>query len=159
MTTDTTLRDTEIRGGLELIASYHDYRDAQHAVDQLADEHFPVERLRVIGEGLTFVEDVQRRRGYGGAATEGAIAGALIAGFIGLLFGLLNWFDPLISGLLLGLYGVVIGAAFGVLFALLAHWMTNGERDFSSVQSLRAERYELLGDAAIAAEARELLAR
>ena len=159
MTTDTLIRDTDIRGGLELIASYDDYREAQRAVDRLADEHFPVERLRVIGEGLTFVEDVQGRRGYGRAAVEGAIAGALIAGFVGLLFGLLNWFDPLISGLLLGLYGVVFGAAFGALFGLLSHAMANGERDFSSVRSLRAERYDPLGDAAIAAEARERLAR
>src|SRR3712207_7963078 len=40
-------------------------------------------------------------------------SGAFIAGFVGLVFGLLNWFDPLVSGLLLGLYGLVFGAAVG----------------------------------------------
>jgi hypothetical protein len=144
--------------GLELVASYEDYVDAQRAVDRLADERFPVEKMKVVGEGLTFVENVTGRRGFGRAAGEGALGGAMIAGFVGLLFGLLNWFDPLISALALGLYGVLFGAVFGALVGLVAHALTRGERDFSSLRSMQAQRYDVLTEADVADEARDRLA-
>jgi uncharacterized membrane protein len=157
MTIDMPVRDADVPTGSELIASYDDYGEAQRALDRLADERFPVERLKVVGHGLTLVEDVQGRRTMGRAASEGALNGALIAGFIGLLFGLLNWFDPLISAVALGLLGVTFGAAFGALFGLLAQASMNGERGVSSVRSLRARRYDLLADIEIAQAARSRL--
>ena len=147
------------RGELALVASFDDYAGAERAVDRLSDDGFPVERLKVVGEGLTFVEDVTGRRGYGRAAAEGAATGALIAGVVGVLFGLLNWFDPLISALLLGIYGIVFGAAFGAILGLFAHWMTRGARDFSSVRSMRAQRYDVLATADVADQARARLPR
>ena len=113
----------------------------------------------MVGEGLSYVEDVTGRRGYRRAAAEGAATGALIAGFVGVLFGLLNWFDPLISALLLGIYGIVFGAAFGAILGLVAHWTTRGARDFSSVRSMRAQRYDVLAAADVADEARARIAR
>ena len=154
MTTDMPVRDTDVRTGSELIASYDDYGEAQRAVDRLADERFPVERLRVVGHDLAFVEDVQGRLTFGRSATEGALNGALIAGFIGLIFGLLDWYDPLISAATLGLLGVTFGAASGAIFGLIAHAARNTERDFSAIRSLRARRYDLLGDTDIADAAR-----
>jgi hypothetical protein len=146
------------RTRLERIGSYDTYAEAQKAVDRLSDQRFPVETLTIVGEGLSMVENVTGRRGYGRAAGEGAIGGAIIAGFVGLLFGLLSWFDPLISGLLLGLYGLAFGAVVGALIGLVMHWATRGERDFSSVQSIRAERFDVLAAADVADDARERLA-
>ena len=147
------------RHELMVVASFDEYADAERAVDRLADDGFPVARLKVVGEGVSLVEDVTGRRGYDRAAYEGAVTGALIAGFLGVLFGLLNWFEPLISALLLGIYGVVLGAALGSILGLLAHWTTRGARDFSSVRSMRARRYDVLSEAEVADEARARIAR
>jgi len=157
MTIDMPVRDTDVRTGSELIASYDDYGEAQRAVDRLADERFPVERLRVIGHDLALVEDVQGRRAFGRTAAEGALNGALIAGFISLGFGLFDWYVPLISALTLGLLSVTFGAALGAAFGLIAHAARNGERDYSAIRSLRARRYDLLGDTGIADAARARL--
>jgi hypothetical protein len=143
---------------LERVASYDTYAEADRAVDRLADERFPVHRVQVVGRGLTLVEDVTGRRSFDRAAAEGAVSGALIAGTLGLLFGLLNWVDPLISALLLGLYGVAFGAAVGALLGLGLYALTRGRRDFSSARSLTAGRYDVLADAEVAADARTRLA-
>jgi hypothetical protein len=133
------------RDNAEVVASFDDYDGAQAAVDRLSDEGFPVERVRIVGEGLTFVEDVTGRRNYGRAAGEGAAYGALVAGFIGLLFGL-------------GLFGFVFGAVVGAMTGLVVHWSTKGKRDFSSVPSMTAARFQVLADAEFAADARARLA-
>jgi NhaP-type Na+/H+ or K+/H+ antiporter len=57
----------------------------------------------------------------------------------------------------LGLYGSAFGAAIGSLIGLLAHWLTRGRRDFESVRSMRADRYDVLADADVADDARRLL--
>jgi len=54
----------------------------------------------------------------------------------------------------LGLLGVTFGAAFGALFGLIVHAARNAERDVSAIRSLRARRYDLLGDTDIADAAR-----
>jgi hypothetical protein len=41
---------------------------------------------------------------------------------------------------------------------LLAHWLTRGRRDFASVRSMGADRYDVLADSDVADEARALLA-
>jgi hypothetical protein len=158
MTTDTLTPVKIDEGTLEPVASFDTYAEAERAVDRLADQRFPVERVQVVGHGLTLIEKVTGRRSFDRAAAEGALSGAVIAGFVGLLFGLLNWFDPLISGLLLGLYGVVFGAAVGALVGLLSQALASGRRDFSSARSLEAGRYDVLADAEVADDARARLA-
>jgi uncharacterized membrane protein len=143
--------------GEQLVTSYDSYQEAQRAVDRLSDERFPVERVQIMGRGVTLVEQVTGRRDFGSVAIDGALTGAVVSGLVGLLFGLLSWFDTPISALQLGLYGFVFGAAVGSLIGLLAHWLTRGRRDFASVRSMRADRYDVLADADVADEARRLL--
>ena len=159
MATETLIAPGEARSGRSVvIRSYDRYEDAQRAVDRLADDGFAVERLKVAGEDLSLVEQVTGRRTFQRAAAEGAVAGAIITGLLGVVFGLLNWFDPLISALALGLYGVVFGAAVGSIVGLIGFAMTSGERDFSSRRTLTAQRFDLLADDDIADDARMRLA-
>ena len=51
----------------------------------------------------------------------------------------------------------LIGALFGVIWALLGYAMTRGQRDFSSVTQVVATKYEVLVEHKVAAQARELL--
>ena len=70
------------------IAAYRDYASAQRAVDHLSDEHFAVENITVVGEGVQLVERVTGRLTYPRAAGAGAASGAWFGLFIGLLLSL-----------------------------------------------------------------------
>jgi hypothetical protein len=139
------------------VASFDRYPEAERAVDFLADRRFPVERVSIVGRDLEYVEQVTGRMTLGRAALNGALTGALIGVLVGWLFGLFNWFDPLVSAFWLALDGLWFGALVGALMGLLLHALSRGRRDFSAVGGMRANRYEVLVDAAVADEAEHLL--
>jgi hypothetical protein len=139
------------------IASFTSYADAERAVDHLADNGFPVERVAIVGRGLKLVEQVTGRFGWLDAVVRGALTGAVAGVLIGWLFGLFNWFDPIVDALWLALDGLWFGALVGVLLGLLMRLPMDGRRDFSSVTAMTAERYDLLVDEAVADEAARLL--
>ena len=68
-----------------LLESYRTYEAVEHAIDHLSDEGFPVEYLRIVGQGVTTVERIDGRMTNGRAALNGAGAGV----WTGLLFGML----------------------------------------------------------------------
>ncbi|NYI03781.1 general stress protein [Allostreptomyces psammosilenae] len=138
------------------VASYGSYEEAQTAVDRLADERFPVEHLDIIGSDLRLVERVTGRLTKGRAAAVGAGGGAWFGLFIGLLVGLFTTGAAWL-GLVLG--GVLIGALWGAVFGFVGHAATGGRRDFSSVQSLAAARYDVIARGGRAEEARGVLQR
>jgi uncharacterized protein YqgC (DUF456 family) len=103
---------------------------------------------------VRLVERVTGRLTTARAAGAGALSGAWFGLFIGLLVGLFTsgpeWF-----GLVLG--GLLIGAFWGAVFGFVAHWLTRGQRDFSSVRGLVASRYDVSVQQDQAQRARELL--
>ena len=142
-----------------VVASYSSYRDAERAVDYLSDSKFPVERVSIVGRDLQYEEQVTGRMTYAGAALRGALVGATVGVLIGWLFSLFDWSDPLIAWGWLIIHGLWFGTLVGALFGLLAHALTGGRRDFASVGAMRANRYELLVDDEVAAEAEQLINR
>jgi hypothetical protein len=125
-----------------LLASFSDYLEAQRLVDRMSDDGFPVESVRIIGDGVRTVEQVTGRMTRGRAAVAGAAGGA--------------WFGVFTTGgtwVWLVLVSMVIGAFWGAVFGFVAHWSTRGQRDFSSVMTLQAQRYEVHVDQARAAQA------
>ncbi|GAA3624454.1 hypothetical protein C8D87_101567 [Lentzea atacamensis] len=133
-----------------LLASFSDYLEAQRLVDRMSDEGFPVESVRIVGEGVRTVEQVTGRMTRGRAAAAGAGGGAWFGVLVGLLFGL---FTAGAVWVWLLLVSLVIGAFWGAVFGFVAHWSTRGKRDFSSVMTLQAQRYEVHVDKERAAEA------
>lgn len=137
-----------------VIASYRDYAQAQRAVDYLSDAEFPVENLRIVGHGVSTVEALTGRMTKARAALTGAGGGAWWGLFIGLLLGMFAvataWLAVLVAGL-------VIGAVWGAIFGFAGHWATRGRRDFTSVSTLAAERYDVVATPALAARAADLL--
>jgi hypothetical protein len=146
----------EFRPSRRSIATYNSYEDAQRAVDFLSDRQFPVERVSIIGRDLHYIEQVTGRLTTARAALAGGLQGALIGFLFGALFGL--FFTLPEAYVLVLLYGVVAGALFGALIGAIAHAATGGRRDFSAVQGIGANRYELLVDEEVADEAVRLLA-
>jgi MFS family permease len=133
-----------------LLASFSDYVEAQRLVDRMSDDGFPVESVRIVGEGVRTVEQVTGRMTRGRAAAAGAASGAWFGVLVGLLFGL---FTAGAAWVWLLLISLVIGAFWGAVFGFVAHWSTRGKRDFSSVMTLQAQRYEVHVDKERAAEA------
>lgn len=137
------------------IGSFASYEEAQKAVDHLADAHFPVQNLAIVGTDLRSIERVLGRRTWGTVIGQGVQSGLST----GLLVTFLMWvfmqpesfFGLLVSAL-------AIGIAIGVVFAVLGYWMSQGKRDFTSVSRTVATRYELLSEHKVAAQARDLLA-
>jgi hypothetical protein len=140
-----------------VIAEFERYREAERAVDQLSDAKFPVERTAIIGRNPEFVEHVLGRVGYLDSLLRGALVGGMVGVLIGWLFALFNWFDPSIAWGWLILDGLWFGVIAGALAGLLGHALTRGRRDFASVPTMQAERYELLVDEEVADEAARIL--
>jgi len=140
----------------QVVASFTTYPEAQAAVDRLSDRGFAVEHVRIVGQDLSLVEKVTGRVTNVTAAGAGAAAGAWFGLFIGLLVGLFTS-GPEWVGLVLG--GTLIGAVWGAVFGFVAHWATQGRRDFASVRALVAARYDVVVDDEYVASAREVLSQ
>ena len=134
---------------------YDDYAAAQKAVDFLSDKEFPVQNCMIVGTDLKRVERITGRLTTGRVALGGLISGVWLGLFIGLVFALFT--DERVLGVIIST--VVIGALFGVIWALVGYALTRGQRDFSSVTSVVATKYEVLVEHKVAAQARELLAQ
>jgi hypothetical protein len=156
MSSQQSLRNTRAGFTLEWPQSlgvYDKYADAQRAVDYLSDREFPVENCMIVGTELKQVERVTGRLTTGRVALGGLLSGLWMGLFIGLIFSFFgkgNAAAAIISTM-------VIGALFGVIWALVGYSLTRGRRDFSSVSSIVATRYEVLVEHKLAAQGRELL--
>jgi len=137
------------------VATFPDYASAQHAIDFLSDEKFPVEQTAIVGTNLRLVENILGRMTTARSALAGAASGAWFGLFIGFLFGIFstsNWFVVLVVA-------VLIGAVWGAIFGAVAHAITRGRRDFTSRSTLAASEYAISVADSVAEEARQLLVR
>lgn len=135
------------------IASFDTYLEAQRAVDLLSDKEFEVQHTTIVGTDLRMVERITGRLSYPRVALAGAMSGAWFGLFVGVLFGLLS--QGSILAMLLP--ALVIGAAFGMLFAVVSYSFTGGKRDFTSSSQVVAGRYALLCEQSRVGEAVRLL--
>jgi hypothetical protein len=137
------------------LAVYDDYAQAQRTVDFLSDQKFPVEQCMIVGTDLKRIERITGRLTTGRVAGGGLLSGIWLGLFVGLIFALFT--EENIGGLIIAT--TLIGALFGVIWALVGYAMTRGQRDFSSVTQVVATKYEVLVEHKSATRARELLAQ
>ena len=152
------IRPTALEGPRRTVSTHSNYREAERAVDWLADSGFPVEHVTIVGIGLRYVEQVAGRVTIGRAALGGAAQGAMLGLLFGLLFSLFFTVD---GGTFFGviLYGFIVGTVAGAALGAVMHAGRGGRRDFNSVTGTEADRYELQVDDARADEARRLVER
>ncbi len=136
------------------IGGYETYAEAQQVVDRLSDAGFPVGKVAIVGCDLRLVEQMTGRLTTGRAAGLGAAGGAWWGLFVGLLLSVFT-----VSFLAPVLVGLFLGALFGAGTGALGHAALRGRRDFTSVQTLAADRYEVLVEEAAADESLSLLRR
>jgi hypothetical protein len=135
---------------------YDEYARAQHVVDFLSDQGFPVQNVEIVGTELRSIERVTGRLTRGKIAAAGALSGLWIGLFVGIAFSLFsdrNQFGFLLTTPLLG-------AVFGLAWSQLGYSTATrrGTRDFASVNQIVATKYEVLVEHNHAANAHELLA-
>ncbi|MGI8881206.1 MAG: general stress protein [Jatrophihabitans sp.] len=135
---------------------YERYVTAQHAVDHLADQGFPVQNLEIVGTELRSIERVTGRLTRGKIAAAGALSGLWIGLFVGIAFSLFSDRNQL--GFLVTT--PLLGAVFGLAWSQLGYSTAtrHGTRDFASVNQVVATKYEVLVEHKHAARAREILA-
>lgn len=136
------------------LAVYDDYAAAQKTVDFLSDKEFPVQNLMIVGTDLKRVERITGRLSWGRVAVGGILSGVWLGLFVGLIFSF--FVDEDVFAMILST--VLLGAVFGLVWALIGYAFTRGQRDFSSVTQVVATKYEVLVEHKVAAQARELLA-
>jgi hypothetical protein len=139
------------------LASYPRYGDASRAVGWLADHDFPVERVAIVGRGLTFLEQIVGRVGLADAVLRGALVGGVVGVLVGWLFAIFAWLDPEIAWGWLIVDGLWFGALVGALLGAIQHALARGRRDFASVPGMWALEYVVLVDEDVAGEAARLL--
>jgi len=135
------------------LAVYDDYAAAQKTVDFLSDKEFPVQHLMIVGTDLKRVERITGRLTWSRVATGGILSGLWLGLFVGLIFSFFVEKD--VWAMILST--VLLGALFGLVWALLGYALTRGQRDFSSITQVIATRYEVLVEHKVAGQARELL--
>lgn len=139
------------------IGSYATYSEAQKAVDFLADQHFSVQDVTIVGVDLMLVERVIGRLSWAKVLGTGALSGA----WFGLLVGmLLSMFDGgnKVGGAPLAM-GLISGVLFGMVFAAISYAVSRRSRDFASSSQLVAGRYDVLCLPRSAEKGRDLLAK
>ncbi len=148
-------------GGLTLnypmsLGVFDQYAEAQRAVDYLSDHDFPVENCMIVGTDLRQVERVTGRLTTARVAVGGLLSGVWLGLFVGLILAL---FASSRDAFVMVLWCVVTGAVFGLVWALIGYGLTRGRRDFTSVSTVVATRYEVLTEHKFAERARDLLAQ
>lgn len=137
------------------VGVYDTYKEAQKVVDFLADSHFPVQNLCIVGTELRSVERVLGRRTWGTVLGQGLQNGLST----GIMVSLLLWFlQPGVNVLQLLAVGLSMGLFIGLVFAVLGHALSRGRRDFNSVSQTVATKYEILAEHKVVQQARELVA-
>ena len=120
-----------------------------------ADGHpeFPVQNLLIVGTELNRVERITGRLTWGRVALGGILSGVWLGLFVGLIFSF--FVDEDVLAMIVAT--VLLGAVFGLVWALIGYAFTRGQRDFSSITQVVATKYEVLVEHKVAAQARELL--
>ncbi|GAB95990.1 hypothetical protein BJY21_003669 [Kineosphaera limosa] len=137
------------------LAVYNSYTDAQKAVDYLSDHQFAVENVLIVGTDLKQVERVMGRLTWTKVLTGGVLTGMWLGLFVGLIMSL---FSPNAAGSLATILSAVLtGAIFGAVWAAIGYRFTGGRRDFTSVTSVIATKYEVLVEHRLFDQARSLL--
>lgn len=137
----------------EAVLSLPEYAAAQKAVSQLIAGEVPAREIAIVGIGVRTVEKVTGRLGYATAARAGTLNGLLIGLFLSAILVLTNPEAPL--QLFIGF--LFIGIAIGMCFSMVSYAIVRRRRDFASVMTVDADRYEVRVLASSLAKARRVL--
>lgn len=135
---------------------FDDYNGAQRAVDYLSDHEFPVQNCMIVGTELKQVERVTGRLTWRRVLAGGGLTGLWLGVFVGLVFSLFGSSQNTLATLL---STMLFGILFGAGWAAAGYAVSRGQRDFTSVSTVVATKYEVLVEHKFAEQGRDLLAQ
>lgn len=141
----------------EVIGRYENYLDAQKVVDYLADNDFPVANVSIIGNDLKLVERVRAKLSYPRVAGQGALQGAVIGLFFGLLLFLFSQAGS--SSIVPTLASMLLGAVLFMLMSVTSYALQRGKRDFASTRQVLPSTWDVIVDPSVAGQAKALAAK
>jgi hypothetical protein len=153
----TPTHDDAPQPARRVVASYARHRDAEKAVEYLADNRFPVERVAIVGRELELVEEVTGRLTALDAAARGALSGAVTGVLIGWLFTAFTWFDPRIATGWLIIDGLWFGTLVGTVMGLVMYLITKSRRGFEAVSTMQPAYFDITVDDMYADDAARML--
>jgi hypothetical protein len=153
----TTTHDETPPSARRAVASYRSYRDAEQAVNYLADNRFPVERVAIVGRELELVQQVTGRLTAVEAAARGALTGAVTGVLIGWLFAIFSWFDPRIASGWLIIDALWFGTLVGIVMGLFMYLITRSRRRFDAIAMMQPEYFDIAVDELYADDAARML--
>ncbi|HEV7949953.1 MAG TPA: general stress protein [Glaciihabitans sp.] len=139
----------------ETLGTYDSYVDAQKVVDRLSKADFDVKQVSIVGNDLKTVERVTGKLTYAKAAAAGAASGLWFGLFIGLVFFI---FSP-VPNFSFVIGALLIGAAFGMLFAIATYSLNRRRRDFTSTHQVLASSYQIVVAPGLISAAQDVLSR
>lgn len=131
----------------EIVASFSSLSEAEHAVGHLAAANVPVDKLRIVGQGLRIVRRSDRTFR---SIMEAGVVGAAVGGLIIVLAAMFGLGDALAEGVTVTalLLGAVCGLAAGTTAFVATRTPLLGAE-----ARLYAERYDLAADPTVAERA------
>lgn len=139
----------------EEIGVFAHYDDARKLVNRLLSGGIPAQSVAIVGGGVTLVERVVARYGYGRAALAAALTGSWIGVIAGLLFTVTTPGEslaPLAAG---GL----IGAGLGMMVGMVLYTTRGSDRPtFRSHQHIIASSYRIVVDSEVGGKAKRVAA-
>jgi hypothetical protein len=152
----TTTHETP-QSARRVVASYKSYRDAEKAVNYLADNGFAVERVAIVGRELELVQQLTGRLTALDAAARGALTGAVTGVLIGWLFAIFTWFDPRIASGWLIIDGLWFGTLVGIVMGVVMYLITKSRRRFDAVSMMQPAYFDIAVDERYADDAARML--
>lgn len=137
----------------ETVATYSKYEGAQRAVSKLIEKEIPARDIAIVGKGLRSVEKVTGKLGWGRAAWQGAMNGLLL-GMLIAAFAVI-WVPDASMAMIGGV--LLIGVAFGMALRILNYSLVRRRRDYASMMTITAERYEVAVTGLYTSKSREIL--
>ena len=139
-----------------VVGTYRTYDDAAEAVSRLAEREYPIEKLTIVGRGVTVRDVVTGPPLMLRRVVDGALTGALAGLLFGIVVGFFNVENPAVAASALGVYGFFFGGLIGLIVASAAGHLT-GRRGFSAVRFLTAEQFDVVAPRSDALDAHERL--
>lgn len=137
----------------EEVGVYDHYDDAREVVNRLLGGGIPARSVSIVGGGVTLVERVIARYGYGRAALTSAFTGS----WIGLIVGLLS--TTVASEVTLApiAAGGLIGSGLGVMVGMTLYSLRGSARPrYRSTQQIIASQYRVLVAPEVGGKAKRL---
>lgn len=143
---------TELPTGVE-VASFRQYHEVLAAMEKLSTEEFPVQKVSIVGSDMRSVERVVGAMSYAKAALSGALSGAWIGFFFGLL--LMLWGGAESAGFFA--FAILVCVGFGMISGVISYALSKKRKNFRSVSQLIPAVYTLVVEPDGAGEARRIL--